>query len=245
MTPPRRGRRAVIGVGFGTLSGQAVVVSADDGTTLGSAVHGYAHGVLTETLPGSGRRLPHDWDVRNAVPAEYAERAAAQGMDLHEYPTDPAARLEVRTHGPAALDWLSGNRSVLVDHELFGLVVGLTLSHRVRDPEDHRVVRGQRRASHRAGGRGRTAEEPRPHVGLRDVTRRPLSLLADEKRPALGSAFHAAAAGACKEVHAAYAAMAQADRGVRTQRTALPPHTTRSTPGTPGCTTTSAAVRTT
>jgi L-ribulokinase len=60
MTPPRIGRRAVIGVDFGTLSGRAVVVSVDDGTTLGSAVHEYTLGVLTETLPGSGRRR-QDW----------------------------------------------------------------------------------------------------------------------------------------------------------------------------------------
>ena len=36
-------------------------------------------------------------------------------------------------HGLVALDWHSGNRSVLVDHELSGVVVGLTLSTR---PED-------------------------------------------------------------------------------------------------------------
>ena len=34
MTPPRNGRRAVIGIDVGTLSGRAVVVSVDDGTTL-------------------------------------------------------------------------------------------------------------------------------------------------------------------------------------------------------------------
>ena len=32
-----------------------------------------------------------------------------------------------------ALDWHSGNRSVLVDHELSGMIVGLTLATR---PED-------------------------------------------------------------------------------------------------------------
>ena len=34
----------------------------------------------------------------------------------------------VGEHGLVALDWHSGNRSVLVDHELSGVVVGLTLS---------------------------------------------------------------------------------------------------------------------
>ena len=40
---------------------------------------------------------------------------------------------EVGEHGLVALDWHSGNRSVLVDHELSGLVVGQTLATR---PED-------------------------------------------------------------------------------------------------------------
>ena len=96
MTSPRKGRHAVIGIDFGTLSGRAVVVSVDDGTTLGSAVHEYGHGVLTETLPGSDRRLPHDWalqvpsdyvDVlRNAVPkALAASGVSAEYATLHDY----------------------------------------------------------------------------------------------------------------------------------------------------------------
>ena len=40
---------------------------------------------------------------------------------------------EVGEHGLVALDWHSGNRSVLVDHELSGVVVGQTLATR---PED-------------------------------------------------------------------------------------------------------------
>jgi L-ribulokinase len=71
MTLPRKGRRAVIGVDFGTLSGRAVVVDVDDGSTLGSAVHEYAHGVLTEALPDGGTRLPHDWALQ--VPGDYVD----------------------------------------------------------------------------------------------------------------------------------------------------------------------------
>ena len=63
--------RAVVGVDFGTLSGRAVVVRVDDGAELGSAVHEYAHGVIDETLPGTGRRLPHDWALQ--VPSDYLD----------------------------------------------------------------------------------------------------------------------------------------------------------------------------
>ena len=41
--------------------------------------------------------------------------------------------MRVGEHGLVALDWHNGNRSVLVDHELSGLIVGLTLATR---PED-------------------------------------------------------------------------------------------------------------
>ncbi len=51
----------------------------------------------------------------------------------HEVLTELAARQRPGEHGLLALDWHSGNRSVLVDHELSGLLVGETLATR---PED-------------------------------------------------------------------------------------------------------------
>ena len=48
---------------------------------------------------------------------------------MHEYLSELAGEQEVGEHGLVALDWHSGNRSVLVDHELSGLIVGLTLAH--------------------------------------------------------------------------------------------------------------------
>jgi sugar (pentulose or hexulose) kinase len=41
-----------------------------------------------------------------------------------------AAEQEVGQSGLIALDWHNGNRSVLVDHELSGLILGLTLGTR-------------------------------------------------------------------------------------------------------------------
>ncbi len=73
------------------------------------------------------------WFVDNAVPASYTEAAAAAGESVHEHLTDLAAQQAIGEHGLVALDWHSGNRSVLVDHELSGLVVGPTLATR---PED-------------------------------------------------------------------------------------------------------------
>ena len=46
----------------------------------------------------------------------------------HELLTEQAAAQPVGAHGLVALDWHSGNRSVLVDHHLSGVIVGLTLA---------------------------------------------------------------------------------------------------------------------
>ncbi|MCO7204802.1 ribulokinase, partial [Microbacterium sp. CnD16-F] len=73
------------------------------------------------------------WFVEHGVPPYVHAEAAAAGRSVHEHLTALAAEQEVGEHGLVALDWHSGNRSVLVDHELSGLVVGQTLATR---PED-------------------------------------------------------------------------------------------------------------
>jgi L-ribulokinase len=170
------------------------------------------------------------WQVGNAVPGSYAEAAAARGMTPHEYLTELGARQEVGAHGLVALDWLSGNRSVLVDHELSGAIVGLTLGTR---PEDiyrallESTAFGTRKIIESFEASGVPVTELVVAGGLlknrflmqlyADVTRRPLSLLADEQGPALGSAIHAAvAAGAYPDVHAASAAMGHKQQGAYT-----------------------------
>src|SRR4026209_1881705 len=68
------------------------------------------------------------WFVDNAVPGEITEQARHEGRSGHELPPEQAAEQPVGAHGLVALDWHSGNRSVLVDHDLSGLVLGLRLS---------------------------------------------------------------------------------------------------------------------
>jgi len=167
------------------------------------------------------------WFTRTSVPAEYAERAASHGVDLHEYLTELAMQQEVGQHGLVVLDWHGGNRSVLVDHELSGLVVGLTLTTR---PEDvyrallESTAFGTRKIIESFEASGVPVDELVVAGGLlknrflmqlyADVCRRPLSLLASSQGPALGSAIHAAvAAGAYPDVHAASAAMGRKQSG--------------------------------
>src|ERR1044072_7528605 len=73
------------------------------------------------------------WFVANCVPGSYQEGARRRGMSVPEYLSELASRQKVGEHGLLALDWHSGNRSVLVDHELSGVMVGLTLQTRAED----------------------------------------------------------------------------------------------------------------
>lgn len=68
-----------------------------------------------------------DWFVRHAVPAETAAAAKENGMDAHGFLSAEAARLRPGESGLLALDWWNGNRSVLADANLTGLMLGMTL----------------------------------------------------------------------------------------------------------------------
>lgn len=73
-----------------------------------------------------------DWFIRRAVPAEYVEEAAAAG-GLHALLEEKAAQQRPGDNGLIALDWWNGNRSTLVDANLSGLLLGLTMDTK---PED-------------------------------------------------------------------------------------------------------------
>ena len=71
-----------------------------------------------------------DWFVKTLAPDAYAREAAQRGLSLHALLTEKAARLSPGESGLLALDWWNGNRSVLVDADLTGLILGLTLTTR-------------------------------------------------------------------------------------------------------------------
>src|SRR5690606_28778147 len=73
------------------------------------------------------------WFVNHAVPPEYHEGAKKLGMDLHQYLEHEAAKQRPGEHGLVALDWWNGNRSTLVDADLTGLLLGMTLGTRAPD----------------------------------------------------------------------------------------------------------------
>ncbi len=67
------------------------------------------------------------WFTKNGVPGEYTAEADKRGISIHQYLTELAEQQAVGQHGLVALDWHSGNRSVLVDHDLHGVILGLGL----------------------------------------------------------------------------------------------------------------------
>jgi L-ribulokinase len=161
------------------------------------------------------------WFVDNGVPAAVHEEARERGIGVHDLLSEKAEAQPVGAHGLVALDWHSGNRSVLVDHHLSGVIVGLTLA--TTPDEIYRALIeatafGTRKIVESFEASGVPVRELVVAGGLiknaflmqlyADVTRRPLSLLESAQGPALGSAIHAAvAAGAHPDVAAAAAAM--------------------------------------
>ncbi|WP_405577559.1 ribulokinase [Streptomyces sp. NBC_01190] len=166
------------------------------------------------------------WAVRTTTPYEYAAEARRRGISAHELLTERAAAQPVGGHGLMALDWHSGNRSVLVDSHLSGLLVGLTLDTR---PEDvyraliEATAYGTRTIVDAFTAAGVPVTEFTAAGGLlknrflmqtySDVLNRPVNVLASEQGPALGAAIHAAvAAGAYADIRAASAAMGRLER---------------------------------
>jgi L-ribulokinase len=73
------------------------------------------------------------WFVDNCVPPAYHEEARYRGLNVHQLLEQKAAQQKPGEHGLLALDWWNGNRSILVDVDLTGLLLGTTLATK---PED-------------------------------------------------------------------------------------------------------------
>jgi L-ribulokinase len=168
------------------------------------------------------------WYVNNQVPGSYFEAAKQKGISIHEHLTELAAKQKVGEHGLVALDWHSGNRSVLVDHELSGVLLGATLTTKAED--GYRAIMeatafGTRKIIETFNASGVPVTEFVVAGGLiknkflmqlySDIINLPLSVLESEQGPALGSAIHAAvAAGAYGSVREAADAMGRISKGL-------------------------------
>ena len=68
------------------------------------------------------------WFIDNCVPGWVEEEAKKEGTDIHGYLSRHAGALKVGESGVLCLDWWNGNRSILVNADLMGLMVGMTLT---------------------------------------------------------------------------------------------------------------------
>ncbi|MFN2241261.1 MAG: ribulokinase [Anaerolineae bacterium] len=150
------------------------------------------------------------WFVENCTPAAYQDEAEARGIDLHRLMEEKAARQKPGEHGLLALDWWNGNRSVLVDVDLTGMLLGATLATRSEDIYRALIeatAYGTRMIIDTFQDHGVAVNEIVACGGLpernkllmqiyADVTGREIKVSASQQTPALGSAmFGAVAAG--------------------------------------------------
>ncbi|OGO28482.1 MAG: ribulokinase [Chloroflexi bacterium RBG_16_52_11] len=73
------------------------------------------------------------WLVENCVPAQYEHEANSRGLDIHQLLEEKAAKLKPGESGLLALDWWNGNRSILVDVDLTGMLLGATLATKAEE----------------------------------------------------------------------------------------------------------------
>ena len=151
-----------------------------------------------------------EWFVENCVPASSMEEAKARNLNIHQLLEEKAAKLVPGESGLLALDWWNGNRSVLVDTDLTGVMLGATL---LTKPEEiyraliEATAFGTNMIIETFNNAGVKIEELYACGGLpeknrllmqiySDVTNMEIHIAASPQTPALGAAmFGAVAAG--------------------------------------------------
>lgn len=148
------------------------------------------------------------WFKDYCVPEGYEKEAKERGINIFTLLSEKAEKLSPGESGLLALDWWNGNRSVLVDVDLTGLIIGMTL---LTKPEE--IYRALIEATafgtkmivetfqeygvpvnelYAAGG---IAEKNQLMMQIyADVTNMEIKIAASPQAPALGAAIYAAVA---------------------------------------------------
>ncbi|MBO5203429.1 MAG: ribulokinase [Clostridia bacterium] len=74
-----------------------------------------------------------DWFVHNEVPESYEAEAKERGIGIHKLLREKAMKLVPGESGLLALDWLNGNRNILVNSNLSGMILGLNLGTKAEE----------------------------------------------------------------------------------------------------------------
>ncbi|OFW64314.1 MAG: ribulokinase [Actinobacteria bacterium RBG_19FT_COMBO_36_27] len=149
-----------------------------------------------------------EWFIQNSIPYTYFIKAKKENISIYDYLTKLARKLKPGQSGLIALDWFNGNRSILMDSDLSGLILGLDLS--TKPEEIYRALLeatafGTRRIIESFEETGIKIDELYICGGLveknkilsqiySDITRREIKTANSTYTSALGSAMHAAVA---------------------------------------------------
>jgi len=171
------------------------------------------------------------WFVEHCVDAGIAREARREKTTVHEILARRARKLKPGQSGLLALDWHNGNRSILVDTDLSGMILGLHLN--TRPEEIYRALIeatafGTKKIINAFESNSIEVKELYACGGLpernemlmqifSDVTGREIKLAATAQPSALGSAMYAAVAageeaGGYKNIFEAAAKMARIKR---------------------------------
>jgi L-ribulokinase len=166
------------------------------------------------------------WYLKNALPAAYLAEAERSGENIHAFLRKKAERLKPGETGLLALDWWNGNRSVLADSGLSGMMLGMTLQTR---PEDvyralieataygtRMILENFRRngvpVEEFIAAGGISKKDPMTMQIYADVIGMPVKIAASAQGPALGSAIFASAAAG--EAAGGYGSVSEAVRAM-------------------------------
>ncbi len=144
------------------------------------------------------------WFVNNLVPDSYGKTQAEKFKNLER----ESAKLKPGESGLLALDWNNGNRTILVDVRLTGLLLGQTLhtqAHEIYRALVEATAYGALAIIDRIEENGVPVREVMNCGGLAtknpllmqiyaDITGRPMKISRSEQTPALGAAIFAAVA---------------------------------------------------
>lgn len=149
------------------------------------------------------------WFREHWVPAEYFQKAREAGESIFDYLNDLAGQYQPGDTGLLALDWWNGNRSVLLDTDLSGMILGMGMDTRCEEiylALAQALAFGKRRIVEQFRDYGIAVEKIYATGGVAcknpflmqifaDVMGMPVYISEEENGSCLGSAVYGAAAG--------------------------------------------------
>jgi L-ribulokinase len=189
----------------------------------GAVEHGVVPGLWGYEAGQAGVGDLFAWYMAQGTPASLHAEAKKKRLDVYRLLENRAATLAPGESGLLALDWWNGCRSVLMDSDLSGLLLGATLA--TRPDEIYRALIeatafGTRKIIEAFTSKGLEIRELYGCGGLAqknpllmqiysDVTGMPIRVAASGQTCALGAAMHGAvAAGVFPDIHRAAEQMA-------------------------------------